>query len=372
MKFQNTAVVFLLLSLFIFGCSPANATDVPGTTAEPSSAVPTTEAGAEATATLRPTLAPTATVWPPVFDLYKLGSITDLDSFIVTINLKNTTNGDLTETTTTIGYIREPFSAYSLLDLGSEVAKTYVVAGRTYDVYGGSWYLYAYAKNSLLFQADIPASNTSGLVDAKFVEQVDFEGIPTYHYVLEKTDNPANESNVKSDIEGEFYVAIEGNYVLYSHSKSTTSQGDFYGTYEVTHTLSSINQLTEITLPADFLPMEEALDLPEKLGLPLPAGTILAEMIRYVTGGIGVDYYTYGTSVKNNDEFLDFYRNLQPTGGWTVSHIGKVSLHAYFFCEFLQDCVIMDKGDAHVILYFNGGTIKAEFDWEHHFSPLNE
>lgn len=369
-KPQIIAILLFMLGLFIASCSPASATTAPDlATAEEATLAPATQEVIEATATTRPTQGPTATVWPPVYDPNKLGDIRELDSFIVSVNVKNTVNGDLTEYTTTMGYIKEPFSAYSLLDLPPyDEAKTYVVGGRTYDVNNsGDWYLYAYAKNSLLFQADIPAGNTSGLEDAQFIEQVEFEGISAYHFVLEKTDNPVNESNVKSDVEGDFYLAQEGNYVLYSHSKRTTTQGDFTQVYEVTQSMSSINQVAEITLPADFLPMDVALELPQEQGLPLPAGSTLAGMIRY-NSGPRRDYYTYTASPMSEDEFLEFYRNLEPTDDWTVSHIGYVSFH--YECETYRECVIINKGNTLVILYYKNGTIGADFDWEHIYSPL--
>jgi hypothetical protein len=368
---QTIAILVFMLALFIASCGPASATTAPDSaTTEEATLAQATEEAVEATATTKPTQGPTATVWPPVYDPNKLGDIRQLDSFIVTVNIKNTVNGDLTETTNTMGYIREPFSAYSLLDLGSDDTKTYVVGGRTYEENNsGDWYLSTDANNSLLFAADIPAGNTGGLLDAQFAGQEEFQGIPANHFILEKTDDPPNESNVKSDVEGNFYLAQDGNYVLYSHSKRTTTQGDFTQVYEVTQAMSSINQLTEITLPPDFLPMDVALDLPENLGLPLPPGTTLAGMIRYNSGGIGVDYYSYRTSVKNNDEFLEFYRNLTPTDGWTVVHIGKVSLHESD-CEFSQDCVIIKKGNMQVVLTYKGSAVKAEFDWPHLFSPL--
>ena len=308
-------------------------------------------------------------IWPPVYDPNKLGYITDLDSFIVTINVKNTVNGDLTETTTTIGYIKEPFSMYTLIDLGSDDTKTYVVGGRTYDVNNfGNWYLSTYASYDFLYAADIPAGNTGGLEEAQFVEQVEFEGLPAYHFVLEKTDNPVNDSNVKSDVEGDFILSQDGTYVLYSHSKRSTTQGDFTSVYEVAQTMSSINQLAEITVPAEFLPMDEALDLPQEVGLPLPAGSTLSGMIRYNSGGIGVDYYTYSATGTSQEEFLQFYRDLTPTDGWEVSHIGYVRLH--YECESYRECVIINKGSTQVIMYYKNGIIGADFDWPHVYSPL--
>ena len=138
--------------------------------------------------------------------------------------------------------------------------------------------------------------------------------------------------------------------------------------YEVTETLSSVNQLAEIKLPTDMTEMVSAAKLPLEIGLPLPMGSTLYGMIRYKSG-IGVDTYQLTTPKISIDEFLDFYRNLPTTDGWEVSHIGHVSLHEAD-CEFTRDCVIVRKGSTQVILYYNGGSIRAEFDWQHIFSPL--
>lgn len=370
MRSQTTFMMVLVTGLFIAGCSSASATVASDQTVTSESTVnEPTEAITEATATTRPTQGPTATAWPPIFDPFRLGNILDLDSFIVTVNVKNTVNGDLTETTNTIAYNKEPFSGYSLLDLGSDSTKTYVIGGRTYDVNNfGNWYLSTEASNNFLFAADIPAGNTGELEGAVFAAEEEYQGLTAYHFVLEKTDNPPNENNVKSDVEGDLYLAKDGNYPLYAHSKRTTTQGDFRSVYEVTQVLSSINAVSEITLPADFLPMDKALELPQGVGLPLPEGSTLEGMIRYVSGGIGVDYYTYDATGTSMEEFLQFYRDLTPTDGWTVSHIGYVNLH--YECESFRECVIINKGSAQVILYYKSGNIGADFDWPHVYSPL--
>ena len=326
-----------------------------------------TEAPAAATATPRPTQAPTATTWPPVFDFYSLEDIRELDSFLVTINEKNTVNGQLTERTFTIGYIQEPYSAYLLLEYSGGADRTYVVDGRTYELTGsGDWYITAGTNANLFYQADIPAGNTGKLLEAEFAGEEDFQGIPAYHFVLDPT--VSSDAGANNELEGDFYLAKEGNYVLYSHWKETTKQGDFTQSFEVTAGLSSINQLTEITLPANMREMASTAELPFELGLPLPADSALSSMIRY-RSGLGVDDFYYSTPKTSIDKFLDFYRNLPPTDGWTVSHVGHVSLHEND-CEFSRECVIINKGSTQVVLYYNGATIRAEFDWPHLYSPL--
>jgi hypothetical protein len=156
--------------------------------------------------------------------------------------------------------------------------------------------------------------------------------------------------------------------VLYSHWKETSMQGDFTQVYEVTESLSSINQLTEIKLPADMKEMVAAVELPAGMGLPLPGNSALNRMIRY-QHGIGVDLYFFTTPKISIDEFLDFYRHLPTTDGWVVTHVGHVNLHQDD-CEFTRECVILRNGSTQVILYHNGTTIRAEFDWPHLYSPL--
>jgi len=367
--FAKASVPTLLCALLLQACSPAPIPTInrePTASAEPT-LVASVEATIEPTATPQPTLEPTATVWPPTFDLWSLQDIRDLDSFVVTINEKNTINGELTELTNTIGYIKEPYSAYNQNNYAGGVDRTYVVDGWTYSLTGsGDWYISAGSNDDLFFKADIPAGNTEKLGEAQFAGQEDFQGIPAYHFVLDPVNS--TEANTNYQLEGDFYLAQDGNYVLYSHWKETGSQGDFTQVYEVTESLSSINQLTEINLPADMTEMVAAAELPAEMGLPLPGNSALARMIRY-QHGIGVDLYFFTTPKISVDEFLDFYRHLPTTDGWQVTHVGHVSLHQDD-CEFTRECVMISKGSTQVILYYNGTSIKAEFDWPHLYSPL--
>lgn len=306
-------------------------------------------------------------MWPPVFDIWSLQDIRDLDSFVVTINEKNTVNGQLTELTHTIGYIKEPYRAYLENKYSGGVERTYSVDGWTYSVTGsGDWYISAGSKDDLFSRADIPAGNTGKLLDARFAGEEVFQGIPAYHFVLEPAQ--PTEANPNVLLEGEFYLAQYGNYVLYSHWKETSSQENFSQVYEVTESLSSINQLVDIQLPGDMREMADAAVLPFEMGLPLPAGSSVNQMIRY-RHGIGVDLYFLTTPKISIDEFLQFYRQLPVTDGWEVAHIGHVSLHQED-CEFTRECVMIRKGGTQVILYYNGAGIRAEFDWPQLYSPL--
>jgi hypothetical protein len=371
--FAKASVRTLLCALLLQACSPAPIQTIkpePTASAEPT-LVASVEATAAptptATATAQPTAGPTATVWPPSFVPWTLQDIRKLDSFVVTINEKNTVNGQLTELTHSIGYIKEPYSAYDQNKYASGADRTYTVDDWTYSLRdSGDWYISAGSNDDLFSKADIPAGNTEKLVDAQFAGQEDFQGIPAYHFVLEPVTS--TDANTSHQLEGDFYLAQDGNYVLYSHWKETSSQGDFVQVYEVTESLSSINQLTEIKLPTDMADMVAAAKLPADTGLPLPTGSALYGMIRY-QHGIGVDLYQFTTPKISIDEFLDFYRNLPTTDGWQVTHVGHVSLHQDD-CEFTRECVIISNGSTQVILYYNGGSIRAEFDWPHLYSPL--
>ncbi len=365
---RTTGLCLVATGMFVFSCAAPALAPTPSAPTEPTR-VTAADVQAGATATLRPTPAPTATVWPPVFDPWALGDIRALGSFTVTINEKNTVNGQLTELTTTIGYIQEPYSAYRVTEFDEGNSRTYLVEGRTYAVNNsGDWYLSTRIDEDDVFsKADIPAGNTGKLEGARFAGQEDFQGIPANHFVFEQPAS-TSEPNKSYAVEGDFYLAQAGNYVLYSHWKETSSQGNFTQVYEVTESLSSINQLTEITLPSDLQEMKTAMDLPLELGLPLPPDSALEGMIRY-RPGIGVDLYTFRPPQWDVEDFLEYYKNLPPTDGWTVTHVGHVNLHENN-CEFTHECVILNKGNTQVILYYNGSTIRAEFDWPHLYSPL--
>ena len=365
----------LLCALLLQACSPAPApiqTIQPEPTASAPvgpTLVPSVEATAAPTptATSQPTLEPTATVWPPTFVFWSLQDIRQLDSFVVTINEKNTVNGKLTELTNTIGYIKEPYGAYDQNKYAGGVDQTYVVDDWTYSLTGsGDWYISAGSHDDLFSKADIPAGNTEKLVDAQFSGQEDFQGIPAYHFVLDPVTS--TDGNTSDELEGDFYLAQDGNYVLSSHWKETSSQGNFTQVYEVTESLASIDQLTEIKLPADMTEMVAAAKLPAEMGLPVPGNSTVDRMIRY-KHGIGVDQYFFTNPKISADEFLNFYRNLPTTAGWQVTHVGHVSLHQDD-CEFSRECVIISKGSTQVVLYYYGGSIRAEFDWPHLYHPL--
>lgn len=367
---QNTSkfiIVILFLSIAVLACGTSAPTaDIEPTTALEPTLVPSKQAVAESTKTPIPTKEPTPTIWPPVFDLWSLQDIRKMDSFVIAVNEKNTVNGQLTERTFTIGYIQEPYSAYRVLEYDGGVNRVYVLNDRVYELTGsGDWYI-SVGKGDELFSDADPARYAGKLLEAQFASEEEYEGKAAYHFVLDAANS--TQSNADYQVEGELYLAREGNYILFSRQLETSKQGDFAQTYEMTGTLSSINQLTEIKLPADMEEMVSTSDLPFEIGLPLPPNSAFLGMIRYVNG-IGVDLYSLSTPKTSIDEFLNYYRKLPPTDGWTVSHVGHVTLHEND-CEFTRECVIINNGSTQVILYYNGGSIRAEFDWPHLFSPL--
>jgi hypothetical protein len=315
---------------------------------------------------------------PPVYDPRALGDSLTLPSFVLTVTVANTNGGQLSENITTSGFIKDPLSVYELAtfayDGTSDGTRRYLVGGRSYDENQfGDWYLFE-AENpaipSYTNKLDLRSGTLAGVLTARLADQGEFVGVPANHFVFDETDLASYASytpeNPSPAVEGDFYLAQDGNHVLYTHSKETSPNR----TYEVTEELSSIGQVVEVTLPAELTPMTQALDIGVDLGRLLPPGSALRSMIRY-QNGIGVDYYAYGTSVKTNDEFANFYRTLPPTDGWTVSHVGHVRPHLEDVnCETDVECAILNSGGEQIVVSFRGVTITVEYDREHVFSAL--
>jgi hypothetical protein len=174
-KFLIWGTVLLSVTVLLQACSLQTA---PTAGVEPTTTLDSTQLPSvpEATATAasfeddaqKPTREPAPTVWPPVFDLWSLEDIRSLDSFVVTVNERNTVNGQLTMRTFTIGYIQEPYSAYHVNEYQGGVDRTYVVNDRTYELTGsGDWYISAGKQDGLFSEAD-PARNAGKLVEARF------------------------------------------------------------------------------------------------------------------------------------------------------------------------------------------------------------
>ncbi len=369
-RLQTTAISLFILSLFISGCASASPTTAPGqATAAGETAAPATEEVVEATATPSPTEGPTATVWPPVYDPDAIGDNRELlDSFILTRTNTTTGGGEVDEVNTTIGYIREPFTAYESNKWSFENLTwwTYLIEGRYYEKNRQDAQFYSLESGPddieiLQRMADMREFDYllfSGLVlSAQFVGQEDFAGVPANHFTFDQTNlreesDPTGTYKV-DEAQGELYLAQDGNYLLYFHLKRSGSvyltpgePGYGPGVLEMTEELSSINELTEITLPADF-------DLELDFGLPLPAGSTLVGITSY---GYNPVYYHY-TMPISKDEFPEFYKNLAPTNGFTFSHIGQKTNNIHcdpVYSDYLQDCVFLKKGGSEFILYIAG------------------
>jgi len=290
----------------------------------------------------------------------------------------------------TIGYIKQPFGGYSVKEFswsgipftydGAGVHKKYWIDSWTYRTTGSEDYIIGqgYEQQALDYFLQYDADMREGQLFAKyfvesaqFIGQEDFAGIPANHFTFDQTNlkeqsDPTGTYKIEK-AEGDIYLAKGANYLLRFNIKET---GNIYpifgepgytsGEREITEELSSINQLKEIAVPAEYIEAEQTLT---DLGIPLPAGTTLTALRRFVASS--VESYFYETSASQ-DEFFEFYKNLAPTDGWTVSHIGMVLYHRP--CD-SQVCAIINKGGAQVILYYGNGGIGADYDREHQFSP---
>ena len=197
----------------------------------------------------------------------------------------------------------------------------------------------------MLFRSEI-----GDVKSARFVEQKNLNGVPANHFEFDQTDlsgyGVVGDNGYKIEkAQGDLYLAQDGNDLLYYHLKETgnihpnpTGAGYLPGTSEETETLSSINKVKPMVLPADYL----ALKLEPDLGLPLPAGSTFVNLDHY-TPLQGGDIYSFKTSV-NSAAFLLFYKTLAPTDGWTVTQMGK--MHDY--CG--AGCAILKKGHAQIVL----------------------
>jgi len=381
-KLQTPLIFLFVLSISIFSCNLASPAPVtPGSPNLPPVATPTLTPPPAATPTLTPlptatplptpspTDAPTPTIYPPVFDPAALGDNRLLDSFILTRKYVKPSGGHPDFSQETVEYIRASNSESYVSSSSSEGSVRqgqpyYLIDGQLYEKYGMPvplfYILYpeprAHLLDILQEAADIRNGSTKyGLImSAKFVGQEDFQGIPANHFTFDQT-NLSEQSDPTGTYkitlaQGDLFLAQNGNYLLYFHLKMSGNLyralgSDVYlpGVNEFTEEFTSINQVNEISLPADFPALE--LDF----GLPLPPGPVLDSVQRFIEAS-DHDYYDYFMpATVSRDEFLAFYRDLAPTNGWTVSRIGTIADHRN--CQ-SQDCVILRRGSAQVILYF--------------------
>jgi len=370
---------FPVIILLLASCSPASQPQLtPAATPGPVSTAPLTltqfptgTPGSTPSPTDTPTAAPSPTDAPtptpsrPVFDPAALGdNRVLLASFILTSTEKTTGGGEVIATKDIIGYIREPFSAYHIGKMPSrDLDATYMIDGWFYeqDINQNFWVVSPEQDPSdvdffLKIPADMRWVFQTGFdtLSAQFVGQEVFHGIPANHFTFDQSDlNGGSDPTGTYKVEkasGDLLLAQAGNYLLRYHLKLS---GNLYsppgsalygpGTREFTEELSSINQLTEITLPPEVLAFKLVLDL----GLPVPTGSRL-HAISHFNDVPKYDYYDYfmPASVSKAD-FLDFYKNLAPTNGWTVSQVGGKT--SYDNCQD-RDCVILKKGSAHLVV----------------------
>ena len=313
---------------------------------------------------------------PPVYDPQTLGDNLEMPSFVFTVTVDNTNGGQLSENITTIGYVQEPTSMYKLATFSydgvTDGTRSYLVGGRTYvEDQLRSWYLYEAGSPVAPQPANDPNIRSSilgGVVTAQFVGQEDYAGLPANHFMFNETNLASYASYTPEKpsptVEGDFYLAQVGNYVLFAHSKET-SPGRVY---EVTEAMTSVGQVANIELPADLAPMGQALDIGVGLTPLLPPGSSLSTMVRY-SNGIGVDYYRYIAPLQSNEELVDFYRTFPATAGWSVAHVGHIALHLeQVNCETKVDCVLLRNGGEQIVISL-AGTIIVEYDHQHVFSP---
>ena len=383
----STALVGLLLA----GCASNDGLSGDATTSDTSTVAassetsstnpPTTTSTSMSTTTVMPvpttTLPPTTLpAGPPVFEAGKLGSNLTLPSFVLTVTVANTNGGQLSENVTTSGYVGAPLSTYELDEFRSAGieggTRHFNIDGRSYEENQfGDWYLDEAGSGGAAIRTDrldLRSGIVAGLLTAEFDGPSEFAGVPADHFVFDETDLASFSSftpeRPSPAVSGELYLAQVGNYVLYAHSIET-SPGR---TYEVTEMLSMIAAVPPITLPPELAPMTQALDLGVQLGSLLPPGSTLESMIRY-RNGIGLDSYKYRSSESNADKFLDFYRTLGPTNGWTVSHVGFIKPHLEpINCETGRECVILTNGGEQIVVALSG-TITLEYDRRRVFSP---
>ncbi len=364
-----TAAVLAAVGLLLASCGDSASTSSSSATT-PDQSVPARDGGNVSPTTSPVTAPPTTAADPTIFNPNKLGDRFALSSFALTVVETHSNNGALSGLTTSYGYTRNasgnPSGEFAEVQYSSgDSSKDYFVDGRTYQLNNqGYWYLF---ENGSLAAPDIlnSAKNTYTLSDvstATYAGEEDFAGAPAYHFTF---DQASVENG--TTLAGDFYIARDGNYVLYAHSRMVASGTGYELIDEYTETMSSVDALPAIVLPTDLLPLKDALDLGVSLGIPMPADGALDSMINYNSGGIGVYYYQFTSSWTNETNFVDYYKTLQPTNGWTVTHVGQVKDLDVYCGD--GNCAILKNGDQQLVLYFDGSNLHADFDREHRFGP---
>ncbi len=353
-KLPISAKSLFIVSLLLSACGQAApaATSEQGNAAGPSNTPAAVEA---ATATEAPTAEPSPTVWPPVYDPDAIGDNRLLDSFVLTITddiVGGSADGNHSDS---ISYVKEPLAVshtahFSFSGSGGKLEEDsyYLIDGIMFTKDGQNgppFYYYAHflpldedVNFWLLDAADLRQGNFPIylLESADFVAQEDYQGIPANHFTFDESD--LGGVGYVGDIQkaqGDVYLAQGENILLYVHVKVTGSDAS----REFTAELTSVNQLTEVGLPADF----PVFDLDP--AIPFPEGTIHWSVQAWQAG---VDFYdNFVPLTISNEDFLNFYRNLPPDSAWTLSEIGNVS--DYEICQD-RECVTLTNGEAQVII----------------------
>ncbi|MEX1071734.1 MAG: hypothetical protein WEC37_03820 [Anaerolineales bacterium] len=352
---RTLAKSLLIVSLVLSACAQAapQATPEPGSATEPSNTSAPVEA---APATQTPPPEPTPTVWPPVFDPDAIGDNRVLDSFELTVTddiVGGSSDGDHSDA---IRYIKEPLlvshtASFSFSGSGGELEEDsyYLIDGFLFTKDGQNgppFYYYAHflppadeVNYWLLDAADMRQGSfpIHLLESAEFVAQEDYLGIPANHFTFDETNlGGVGYIGDLQNGQGDVYLAQGENYLLFIHFNVTGSEAS----REFTAELTSINQLTEISLPADF-PVFEL-----NPAIPFPEGTIFWSVQEYEAEKI--DYYdNFVPLAISNEDFLDFYRNLADDSPWSLVEIGNVSDN--FSCED-RECVTLTNGVVQVII----------------------
>jgi hypothetical protein len=331
-------------------------------------ATPDSEPAVTSPPTPSSTVTLTATPSEPVFDLSAVGDNRLLDSFVLTRTRVTTGGGQVKTYQQTVRYIRDPFSASDvstnafLGEIHQGVPKI-VIEGRWYERIGhGPWYFFLYPHapsevvDDLLRQADMRQGNAHLIASARFEGSEDFGGLPAYRFTMERTSlsdyTDATGTYRVDSAQGEIYLSQAEGFLLYFHIKlagnvyNNGSSPEYQpGTYEVTEELSSIDQVNEVPLPADFPEFE--LDL----GLPLPPGVDLDSILKSDDGRDHDTYMHFMSDALSYEEFYDFYRSLAPTGGWNVASIGPLGGEYQDLCQ-SHDCVTLKRGSEQFVLSF--------------------
>jgi hypothetical protein len=360
--FAKVSFAFCLLLSACAQVAPQTASEL-GSTAQPANDQDSAEV---ATATEGPTAEPTPTVWPPVYEPNAIGDNRILDSFVLSITdniVGGSSDGDHSDT---VSYVSEPLSAahiahFSFAGSGGDLEKDsfYLLDGILFTKDGINGPPFNYYAQFLPFEEVDPMLGEAGahvnhvlldaadlrqgsfpiylLESAEFVAQEEYQGIPANHFTFDESDlGGVGYIGDVQTAQGDVYLAQGENYLLYVHFTVTGTEAS----REFTAELTSINQLTEISLPADF----PAFNLDP--AVPFPEGSILWSVSADDIGEY--DFYDNFVPLSiSHDAFLDFYRNLPADSDWTLVEIAPTD--EYYLCE-ARDCVTLTNGDVEVTL----------------------